>query len=496
MSILLSFGLVLGLSSAAIAANDGCMNTPALSSSRLTSNQDLGSGVTAKAWTWNPGPDARDAYVSPLGTKVSVVSGNLRNIDLGITYAPLPKTQDLDMLSYSSFGALATINGDFLDSYGPWNAMITENEMIYAPSGSSGVLGMVEHTINPAKGYRATGYVKVGPYVFRITGVNQLKPGSDSVVLYRTNYAYSVPEKGDATFVFKGGKLIKVYPTGRAVPLSAGTVIQVRGALAAKVKKLVLKAKVTFTVSDAPKTETRLVADTIRATGTISGTNTTLTFDSVNYNMLSATGATLFDSNFSDVTRSGKITLRILPDINGRLVVKNVYRQGYFTRVDSGGYILQANGEAATIAAKFKAGDVVSISRSYRANYHSKFVNAAGRGARLVQGGKFIWICSQHRTDFRPRTAIGWNEDGQIWFMTSSRGEDANDLGMSQGGSTSDQMGHWLQSLGATEVVLLDGGGSTTMQIKHPESGWQRFDLPSSAWYRGLANGFTLEGKY
>jgi hypothetical protein len=67
---------------------------------------------------------------------------------------------------------------------------------------------------------------------------------------------------------------------------------------------------------------------------------------------------------------------------------------------------------------------------------------------------------------------------------------------MRQGGSTSDQMGHWLQSLGATEVVLLDGGGSTTMQIRHPESGWQRFDLPDSAWYRGLANGFTLESKY
>ena len=494
-AVLLSLGLTFSFVNAAGAVDSDCMPTPTLSQAKQITNQSLGSGVTAKAWRWYPGSDARLSWLSPLGTKVSVASGNLRNIDLGIVYANLPRTQNLDMLSNTSFSALATVNGDYLDSYGPWNSMITGGDMIYAPTGSSGVLGMVEHQVNPTKGYRSTGTITVGSSVFRVTGVNQLKPGAESVVLYRSNFIYALPPKGDATFVFKNSKLIKVYPYGRAVAKSVGTVVQVRGTLAAKVRKLLVNSKVKFSLPEAPKTETRLVADTLRTVGSVSSNSNTLTFDSLNYNMLSATGATLFDNNFSEVTRAGKITLRILPDTLGRLVVKNVYRQGYFTRVDSGGFIVQANGEAAVAAARFKAGDIVTISRSYKSSSQAKFINAAGRGARMVQGGKFVWICGQHRSDYRPRTAIGWNEDGQIWFMTSSLGADADDNGFRQGGSTPDQMGHWLQSLGATEVVLLDGGGSTTMQIRDPEDGWQRFDLPDSAWYRGLANAFTLELK-
>lgn len=492
---LLAAGLAFSFASTAEAVDAGCMPTPALTASKQITNQALGSGVTAQAWMWNPGAEARDAYLSPLGTKVSVVTGNLRKIDLGIVYAGLPRTQDLNMLSYSSYSAIASVNGDYLDSYGPWNAMITDGEMIYSPTGSSGVLGMVDYQVDPTKGYRSTGIVQVGNSVFRVSGVNQAKPGDESVVLYRNNYAFDLTPKGDATFVFKNSKLIKVYPNGRSLSKTVGTVVQIKGSLAAKVAKLALNSKVKFSLPPASKTESRIVADTLRAYGSISGVSNTLTFDSVNYNMLSPTGATLFDQNFTDVTRAGKLTLRILPDAQGRLVIKNVYRGGYFTKVDPGGYIVQTNGEAANTAAKFKAGEIVSVSRSYRANGHSQFTTAAGRGARLVQGGKFVWICGQHKSDYRPRTAIGWNEDGQVWFMTSSRGADANDLGMRQGGSTSDQMGHWLMGLGATEVVLLDGGGSTTMEIKHPETGWQRFDLPDTAWYRGLANGFTLEVK-
>jgi hypothetical protein len=56
-------------------------------------------------------------------------------------------------------------------------------------------------------------------------------------------------------------------------------------------------------------------------------------------------------------------------------------------------------------------------------------------------------------------------------------------------------MGEWLLSLGATDAVLLDGGGSTTMQINQPDVGAQRFDLPDSAWWRELANSFSIERK-
>jgi exopolysaccharide biosynthesis protein len=156
--------------------------------------------------------------------------------------------------------------------------------------------------------------------------------------------------------------------------------------------------------------------------------------------------------------------------------------------------VIQVNGSsAASTALKFKVGDLVTVSRAFQADSRSQFITAAGRGPRMVQGGKLIWICAQHNREHRPRSAIGWNQDGQVWLMTSSRGYDAFDFGYRQGGSTSSQMAQWLMSLGATDAVLLDGGGSTTMQINQPDVGWQRFDLPDNAWWRELANAFSID---
>ena len=226
-----------------------------------------------------------------------------------------------------------------------------------------------------------------------------------------------------------------------------------------------------------------MAADSVRAIGSISSATTTLNFDSINYGYLSPYGVTLFDENYLTVTKSGRVTLRIQPDDQGRLIVKNVYRQGYFTKVDAGGFIVQVSSALASTALRFKVGDVVNISRSYRSQANTQFVNAAGRGPRLLQGGKFVWVCA------------GWNQDGQVWLITTSRGENADDGGMRMGGSTTDQVGLWLKQLGATDAVLLDGGGSTTLEINDPESGWQRFDLPDDAWYRSLANAFSIESK-
>jgi exopolysaccharide biosynthesis protein len=175
--------------------------------------------------------------------------------------------------------------------------------------------------------------------------------------------------------------------------------------------------------------------------------------------------------------------------------VRKVFKYGSDQGVGAGGYIIQANGAAASAVAKFRGGEIVQISNSYRTSYKFRYVEAAGRGPRVLEGGKFTWNCATHNKDLRPRSAIGWNQDGQVWLISSSRGFDAIDFGFRQGGSTTSQMGEWLLSLGATDAVLLDGGGSTTMQIKDPQSGWSRFDLPGSAWYRELANAFSIQSK-
>ena len=478
-------------------ASSSCAPVPALDNAHLVKNSTLNDGVKALAWQWPAGYEAKQASLSAYGTKVSVATGNLRNIDLGVLHWNIPQTQNLKTLSASSEKAIASLNGDYFDGSGPWNAMVEDGQMLYSPPGDTGVLGMTRHLIDSRKGFRSTGSVKVGKKKIAITGVNQLRPSSTSVVVYQSNYIHAVTPKGQLTLVLRNGKLDQIYPTGASVPVKFGTiVVQINGRLATVMSKVARFSKSSVILGTQPKYENRIAADTVSPAGSMSSPTTTLAFDSFNFGSLSAVGATLFDENYAEVTKAGKVTIRVLPNAQGQLVIKNVYRKGYVTAVDAGGYIIQANGTAALTALKYRAGDIVTLSRGYQAEGRSQFITAAGRGPRLVQNGKFVWSCASHPGDYRPRSAIGWNQDGQIWFMTSSRGEDADDSGFRLGGSTSDQMGRWLMSLGATDVVLLDGGGSTTMHIKDPETDWQRFDLPDSAWIRALANAFSLERKY
>ena len=486
------------------AANAGCIFTPTLDNSRQAPATSLGTFVTAKSWQWQPGSDATRASLSSLGTKVAVVSGNLRRITLGVLRSGIPQTQDLRVLTDSNHQTIAAINGDYFDGSGPWNAMVQSGQVSYSPPGETEVIGVVRKKVVDGYGYRTTGTVTIGTKKFNITGVNQLQPGPTSVVLYKGNFIRPVTPKGATTLLVKAGKLIKVYPKGSTVSAVGRYVIQIKGHMAAHAAKLKVNSKVKFSLPPVPTYEERISADTITAYGKISSKSNSLSIDSVNYANLGP-GATLFDSSFRGPTNAGRATLRIMPDSKGKLIVRNIYERGSIEniektgsriRVDNGGFVVQANSEKAVKGLKkFKDGDIVTISTSYKAEARSQFFTAAGRGPRIVQGGKMIWICAQHSREHRPRSAIGWNQDGQVWFMTSSRGLLADDFGYRQGGSTSSQMAQWLLQLGATDAVLLDGGSSTAMYIDKPEEGprLSRFDLPDNSWVRYLANGFSLQ---
>ena len=477
------------------AAQAGCINTPALDNNHLVADKSLGFGVKARAWQFEPGNDARDASLSSLGAKISVVSGNLRYITFGVLHQGIPREQNLKQLADSNPKTMASLNGDYFDSNGPWNAVVEEGQVTYSPPGESGVIGLSRHKVVDARGYRSTGTLTIGTRKFNITGVNQLEPAATSLVVYRSNFIRPLTPKGQVTFQIKSGKIFKIYPAGAAISSKSGTVVQVKGYLAPIIAKMKAKTTVRISLPPIPKFEDRISADNVTSSGSISSKSNTLIFDSVNFANLSTTGATLFDSNFIGTTRAGRTTVRISPDALGNQIVRSV-RSGVATRVDAGGYVLQAKSSSTSLtASRFKVGDVVTVSKSFISEAKSPFITAAGRGPRIVQGSKLVWVCALHNKEHRPRSAIGWNQDGQVWLITSSRGYDAFDFGYRQGGSTSSQMGEWLLSLGATDAVLLDGGGSTTMQINVPDAGSQRFDLPDVAWWRGLANAFSIESK-
>jgi hypothetical protein len=89
------------------AANTGCIFTPTLDNVRKAPTDSLGNYVTANSWQWQPGSDSSNASLSSLGTKVSVVSGNLRNITLGVLRSGIPQTQDLRVLTDTNYQTVA-----------------------------------------------------------------------------------------------------------------------------------------------------------------------------------------------------------------------------------------------------------------------------------------------------------------------------------------------------------------------------------------------------
>jgi hypothetical protein len=73
---------------------------------------------------------------------------------------------------------------------------------------------------------------------------------------------------------------------------------------------------------------------------------------------------------------------------------------------------------------------------------------------------------------------------GRDWY-------DGGQGGYRLGGSTLHQLGDWLRSVGATNAVALDGGGSTTMLAKL-SGDYHRVDLPDGVWIRDIPQGVAL----
>lgn len=118
--------------------------------------------------------------------------------------------------------------------------------------------------------------------------------------------------------------------------------------------------------------------------------------------------------------------------------------------------------------------------------------DSIGRGAVLLRDGFVITNCAG---DDRPRTAIGWDQQGHVWIMTSQGGARTTEIvGARMGGTTNFQMAQWLHQLGATDGVTLDGGGSTDLEVR-TQAGVHRADLPDTSFARQVPNGLIVVPK-
>lgn len=186
-------------------------------------------------------------------------------------------------------------------------------------------------------------------------------------------------------------------------------------------------------------------------------------------------GPVLFRSPWSGRTARGVVTVVLR---KGR--VADVIRPGRAVTVDGTALVLQVP-DAAVLPAGLRPGVRVQIAS--RLGRTAGDTSAIGHGGRLLRDGLMTRDCTIPGSLFRPRTALAWNDEGDAWLAVITNGLDDPPSGMRVGGAAVTAFGRWLASLGATDAVLLDGGGSTIM-LRDTPAGPRRVDLPASTYRR------------
>jgi exopolysaccharide biosynthesis protein len=116
---------------------------------------------------------------------------------------------------------------------------------------------------------------------------------------------------------------------------------------------------------------------------------------------------------------------------------------------------------------------------------------AVGSGSVMLRGGRDLATCDGSGDVSRPRTLLAWDAArSRIWLLTvDGRGWEAP---VSRYGLTYRQMTEAARALGASEAVMVDGGGSTTMALRGADGVVRRVDAPANAPQREVPDGLVL----
>lgn len=159
------------------------------------------------------------------------------------------------------------------------------------------------------------------------------------------------------------------------------------------------------------------------------------------------------------------------------------------SRVPQGGYIVWTDLPGAID--KLSVGTRVEVSMGVKARDGLPVVSASGHGGQFLVDGKLTQPCTPYENNLRPRTLIAWNPAGDVWLLTASTGLPDPPGGLRVGGATKNQMAQVAKSLGATDAVTMDGGGSTSLFVREG-AGPRRIDLPQDVWTRPVPVVWTI----
>lgn len=136
-------------------------------------------------------------------------------------------------------------------------------------------------------------------------------------------------------------------------------------------------------------------------------------------------------------------------------------------KIPTGGFVLSGNGSGGTFLENVKPGDPVKINWKLAADrrtpQETSVEDAVTGVPQLIKDGKIdiTWEKEKASRSFvetrHPRTAVSLLKDGKFLMIT------VDGRSKSSGGIGLRDLAEYLLSLGATDALNLDGGGSTTM---------------------------------
>lgn len=172
-------------------------------------------------------------------------------------------------------------------------------------------------------------------------------------------------------------------------------------------------------------------------------------------------------------------------EVAGTVTAVRTGAQSLSNAIPAGGLVLSAHGaKAAALAANVSVGDRVRVFLDINSNmYNNARFGITGAGWILANGAANTSTWSNWSDSFKarnPRTLIGWN--ATHLFLVAVDGRSAASVGM-----TFQEMADFMLSIGATDAINLDGGGSTTMVV----DGTVR-NVPSDGSQRAVGNAVLL----
>jgi hypothetical protein len=202
--------------------------------------------------------------------------------------------------------------------------------------------------------------------------------------------------------------------------------------------------------------------------------------------MLGPNGIALFTDQWGTYPLTGAV--RGLHHVTEALIVRGQVRRIRHAPgrglIPSDGYVLLGAGSGGRALAQLHDGQRVTLNYRQATNAAEPFRFAVGGKYLLLRDGR-VQAGIPAGGPHEPRTSIGFAEQGNELFLTVTLGQLPGVPGLSLR-----QEAGFLRSLGVTDAVALDDGGSTTMVARlRPGGPLRLINQPSDGAPREVANG-------